>query len=222
MSCRIKHTPSSRYGRSHHTWWVPTPLECVVQTRSYLPLTHLGKLELIEVYEFYDQPILFSCRNASDAIFMGVFADEGDFETWLYIGVSLHRLIRSGAIDLHSDGVIFQCLMMSNASKCLSLQLKFRSMLPFEFTTLPELDEDLRRKSSRNYQPLYRTEFANALRGSLIRSMLIGSNFVVRFRICRCRLRQVHLNSCFYSINESKCGCDWLVLLKVGSNADEI
>ena len=54
----------------------------------YLPQsTHLGKLELIEVYEFYDQPILFSCRNASDAIFMGVFADEDDdFETWLYIG----------------------------------------------------------------------------------------------------------------------------------------
>jgi hypothetical protein len=84
----------------------------------YLPqFTSLGKLELIEVYEFYDEPILFSCRNASDAIFMAVFADEGDdFETWLYVGVSRRRFerIRSGAIDLHDafseaeDGIVFQ------------------------------------------------------------------------------------------------------------------
>lgn len=24
---KIKHTPSSRYGKSHHTWWVPTEVE---------------------------------------------------------------------------------------------------------------------------------------------------------------------------------------------------
>ena len=131
----------------------------------YLPQsTHLGKLELIEVYEFYDQPILFACRNASDAIFIGVFADEDDdFETWLYIGVSPHRFkqIRSGAIDLHNafseveDGIIFQIKVPHDEQEpILSLNILANQIsddmlpLPGEFinleSTLSELDEDLR------------------------------------------------------------------------------
>ncbi len=133
----------------------------------YLPqLTHLGKLELIEVYEFYDQPILFSCRNASDAIFIGVFADEDDdFETWLYIGVSPHRFqrIRSGAIDLHDafseveDGVIFQIKIPHDGQIPASMPISAAQIpdnmlpLPGEFInlepTLSELGEDLKWKS---------------------------------------------------------------------------
>ncbi len=134
----------------------------------YLPQsTHLGKLELIEVYEFYDQPILFSCRNASDAIFMGVFAAEDDnFETWLYAGVSLHRFnqIRSGAIDLHDafseveDGIIYQIKVPHDEQMPLSMPTPSTEIpddmlpLPGEFMnletpTLPELDEDIERKS---------------------------------------------------------------------------
>ena len=133
----------------------------------YLPQsTHLGKLELIEVYEFYDQPILFSCRNASDAIFIGVFADEDDnFETWLYVGVSPHRFkqIRSGAIDLHDafseveDGIIFQIKMPHNEQIPESMPISATQIpddmlpLPGEFInletpTLSELDEDLKWK----------------------------------------------------------------------------
>lgn len=134
----------------------------------YLPQsTHLGKLELIEVYEFYDQPILFSCRNASDAIFMGVFAAEDDnFETWLYVGVSPHRLnqIRSGAIDLHDaffeveDGIIYQIKVFPDEQMPLSMPIPASEIpddilpLPGEFInletpTLPELDVDIERKS---------------------------------------------------------------------------
>ena len=134
----------------------------------YLPqLTHLGKLELIEVYEFYDQPILFSCRNASDAIFIGVFADEDDnFETWLYVGVSPHRFkqIRSGVIDLHDvfsqaeDGIVNQIKVFHDEHMPLSMAIPASEIpndmlpLPGEFInletpTLPELDEDLERKS---------------------------------------------------------------------------
>ena len=133
----------------------------------YLPQsTHLGKLELIEVYEFYDQPILFSCRNASDAIFIGVFADEDDnFETWLYVGVSPHRFkkIRSGVIDLHDafseveDGIIFQIKMPHNEQIPESMLISATQIpddmlpLPGEFInletpTLSELDEDLKWK----------------------------------------------------------------------------
>ena len=142
----------------------------------YLPqLTHLGKLELIEVYEFYDQPILFSCRNASDAIFIGVFADEDDnFETWLYIGVSLQRFqrIRSGAIDLHDafaeveDGVIFQIKVPYDETMPVSTPIPAAEIpddmlpLPGEFInldtpTLPELDEDLGRKSLQTKQEIF-------------------------------------------------------------------
>ena len=134
----------------------------------YLPqLTHLGKLELIEVYEFYDQPILFSCRNASDAIFIGVFAAEDDnFETWLYVGVSPHRFnqIRSGAIDLHDafseveDGIIYQIKVPHDEQMPVSMPIPAPQIpddmlpLPGEFinletSTLPELDEDIERKS---------------------------------------------------------------------------
>lgn len=134
----------------------------------YLPQsTHLGKLELIEVYEFYDQPILFSCRNASDAIFMGVFAAEDDnFETWLYVGVSPHRFnqIRSGTIDLHDafseveDGIIFQIKVSHDEQMPVLMPISAPQIpddmlpLPGEFInletpTLPELDEDLKWKS---------------------------------------------------------------------------
>ena len=161
----------------------------------YLPQsTHLGKLELIEVYEFYDQPILFSCRNASDAIFIGVFADEDDnFETWLYVGVSPHRFkqIRSGAIDLHDafseveDGIIFQIKVPHNEQIPESMPISATQIpddmlpLPGEFMnletpTLPELDEDIERKSRQirqeiislalNFDGEFRTEApANAL-----------------------------------------------------------
>lgn len=167
----------------------------------YLPQsTHLGKLELIEVYEFYDQPILFSCRNASDAIFMGVFADEDDdFETWLYVGVSPQRFkqIRSGAIDLHDafseveDGIIFQIKMPHNEQIPESMPISATQipddMLPLsgefinlETPTLPELDEDIERKSRQIRQEIvslalyldgvYKTEApANAL------SKILGS-----------------------------------------------
>ena len=161
----------------------------------YLPQsTHLGKLELIEVYEFYDQPILFSCRNASDAIFIGVFADEDDnFETWLYVGVSPHHFkqIRSGTIDLHDafseveDGIIFQIKVPHNEQIPESMPISATQIpddmlpLPGEFInletpTLPELDEDIERKSLQTRQEIislylnfdgeYRTEApANAL-----------------------------------------------------------
>ena len=73
--------------------------------RSILPRSRIfGSLEIIEVYEFYDAPRLFACRNLSDQIFVSVWIDEDDLtETWLYVAVSRRRLeyIRSGGIDLY-------------------------------------------------------------------------------------------------------------------------
>lgn len=69
-----------------------------------LNITGLGRLEIVETYVYYDQPVLFSCRNAAGHLYLVVAADENDqHETWLYARVSPERLnrIRSGVIDLH-------------------------------------------------------------------------------------------------------------------------
>ena len=69
-----------------------------------LNIAELGKLEIIEIYDYYDQPILFACKNAAGHLHLVVAADENDhYETWIYARVSAERLnlIRSGIIDLH-------------------------------------------------------------------------------------------------------------------------
>ena len=85
-----------------------------------LNIPMLGRLEILETFEYYDQPVLFSCKNAAGHLFLGVAADENDqHETWLYVGVSEERLnlIRSGAIDLHDafadpeDGFLVQAIV---------------------------------------------------------------------------------------------------------------
>jgi hypothetical protein len=85
---------------------------------TFLPQTiELGPLEMIEVYEFSDKPLLFSCKNVTDDIFMAVLVDEDEnFETWLYAKTSLDRFkqIQSGFIDLHQafseteDGLVYE------------------------------------------------------------------------------------------------------------------
>ncbi len=82
-----------------------------------LNIPMLGRLEIVETFEYYDQPVLFSCKNGAGHFYLVVAADENDqYETWLYAGVSEARLnlIRSGAIDLHEafadpeDGFLVQ------------------------------------------------------------------------------------------------------------------
>ena len=69
-----------------------------------LNIPELGKLEIVEIYAYYDQPVLYSCRNATGHFFLVVAAAEDDqYLTWLCTAVSTERLnlIRSGKIDLH-------------------------------------------------------------------------------------------------------------------------
>ena len=69
-----------------------------------LNIPELGKLEIVEIYEYYDQPVLYSCKNASGHFYLVVAAaEDAQFLTWLCVAVSLERLnlIRSGKIDLH-------------------------------------------------------------------------------------------------------------------------
>ena len=82
-----------------------------------LNIPSLGRLEIVETYAYYDQPVLFFCQDAAGHLYLAVAADENDQHgTWLYAKVSVERLnrIRSGAIDLHKaftdteDGCLFQ------------------------------------------------------------------------------------------------------------------
>ena len=79
-------------------------------------LRSFGRLELYEIYGFYDSPILVSCRSAVGTIYIALAIDEHEHaDDWLYVAVSQERFIavRSGAIDLHSafsepeDGVAY-------------------------------------------------------------------------------------------------------------------
>jgi hypothetical protein len=73
---------------------------------SLLPqFTFLGNLEIFEIYEYYDKPCLFSCRNMAEHIFLALWVEEKlDCDRWLYAPISLLRLayLKSGGIDLRS------------------------------------------------------------------------------------------------------------------------
>lgn len=64
----------------------------------------LGALEVFEVYEFYDEPVLFAARNGRDELFLVTLAeDDSARRSWLYAPMSRRRFleVRSGGIDLH-------------------------------------------------------------------------------------------------------------------------
>ena len=66
--------------------------------------TILGHLKIFEIYEFYNIPVLFACKNKADHIYMAVWIDEtADRDIWLYVSLSPQRFahIRAGQISLH-------------------------------------------------------------------------------------------------------------------------
>ena len=110
-----------------------------------LNIPMLGRLEIVETYAYYDQPVLFSCKNAAGHLYLVVAADEtNENETWLYAGVSEERLnlIRSGAIDLHDafadpeDGFLVQ------------------ARVPFDNRTPPQIDSIQPDKISKDILPI--------------------------------------------------------------------
>jgi hypothetical protein len=59
----------------------------------YLPQsTILGRLKILEVYEFYDIPRLFCCQNAASQRYLALSIDEEEFSlVWLYVAISPQR-----------------------------------------------------------------------------------------------------------------------------------
>lgn len=116
---------------------------------SLLPLnSDLGHLELVEIFEYYDFPRLFSCRNATGALFIAVsIEDTLDGRRWLYVPVSPERLasIKVGAIDLREafsspeDGHAF-IVSISHSGSC-ELERVEAKLIPDQY--LPESGERL-------------------------------------------------------------------------------
>ena len=69
-----------------------------------LNVPQLGNLEIVEIYDYHNTPILFSCQNSAAQLYMVFFADYfPEYEMWLYAEVSPTRFkrIRSGEINLY-------------------------------------------------------------------------------------------------------------------------
>lgn len=64
-----------------------------------------GRLELLEVYDYYDAPVFVSCQTPSGSLYLAVsVAASEQSERWLYLEVSRERFtqVRSGGLDLHT------------------------------------------------------------------------------------------------------------------------
>ena len=118
-----------------------------------LNIPNLGKLEIVETYAYYDQPVLFSCKNAAGHLYLVVAADENDqCDTWLYAGVSPERLnhIRSGAIDLHGafanpeGGFLLQVMVSYDGQTPLRTQLVEPNQISEDMFPIPGERLDLK------------------------------------------------------------------------------
>jgi hypothetical protein len=84
--------------------------------------TLLGRLDVLEVYDYYDGPRLFLCRNSAGLRYLGLWQGKtGENNKWLYLPLSLVRLeaLKNREIDLKSafvdseDGIVFEVLIAS-------------------------------------------------------------------------------------------------------------
>lgn len=64
----------------------------------------LGTLELLEVYDYFDEPLFFACMNEREQRFIGLLAaSSAESKTWLYAPASLGRLsaLREGKLPTY-------------------------------------------------------------------------------------------------------------------------
>lgn len=89
-------------------------------------IPELGELEIVEIYDHFNFPILFSCRSVVDQLYMAFYADRlQESNMWLYAEVSRKRfnLIRKGEINLHDTfsnpetGRLLKVIIPDDASK---------------------------------------------------------------------------------------------------------
>lgn len=90
-----------------------------------LPLnTFLGELEIVDIFEFYDMPLLFTCINKAGDIFIAVAVEEGeDFYKWIYSKISEDDVLKlkTAKIDFRDsflaskNGYVFNVVVYEDA-----------------------------------------------------------------------------------------------------------
>lgn len=147
----------------------------------------LGNLELIEVYIYYDKPLLVSVHNELDHRYMGILIDDQpSVEKWLYVGVSPTRFdhIRSGFLDLYTafaqseSGTAFIASVPYELDQTATMEVVFCEQLSPDIlpepgekiiektATLPKLSDNLVLKAQQAKRVFVRfhVEFVNQLR----------------------------------------------------------
>lgn len=133
--------------------------------------TPLGKLQLLEVYHYFDGPRLFSCTNTAGLRFLAFWlGDERTTDRWLYVPVSHTRLqfARSGGMSLRQlcqspeDGILWLITLPIDSSEPTSVSPIFPeqlapedtpaedSFLTLETDTLPPIEETAALRAERS------------------------------------------------------------------------
>lgn len=103
----------------------------MIQNNTLLPKgTSLGELQLVDVFQYYDFPILFACINQNKSVFISVCIDEDEYGYhWLYSHVSNKTMsrLKCGKIDFKTaildsiNGVLFKIYTKFNGESALTL-----------------------------------------------------------------------------------------------------
>ena len=89
---------------------------------SITELPELGSLRIIEVFDDFDGPRLFSCRDAAGRLYLALSVEDSrTSQTWLYVAVSDTRYsdLEAGRIDLRDaflaseDGAVWRVTIPS-------------------------------------------------------------------------------------------------------------
>lgn len=108
--------------------------------------TILGTLKIIEIYEFYNMPVLFACKNRTGQLYIAVWIDETvDDSIWLYTPLSPERFIalRQGKVDLHTvfvqpeDIFVFKVIVAKGLSSSATAEAIHIENLDPEWAPLP-------------------------------------------------------------------------------------
>lgn len=118
--------------------------------------TPLGEIRILEVFEYYDIPLLFVCTNTNGQLFIAVSLNDGEtIHEWLYTPISdiIALKLRKGLIDFREafltpvSGVVFNVLVHVDGKA--DVIIKSTSDLPKEWLPYqgervnPEKSEDI-------------------------------------------------------------------------------
>lgn len=93
-------------------------LKALREKKEHKYISGFGLLNIVEVFDYYDEPVIFLAKGKKGDLFLGLLSDnQEDFKQHLYLPMSKHRLqlLKEGEID------IFTAFVESENGKVLSV-----------------------------------------------------------------------------------------------------